>query len=239
MEVQQEADGANLSGLHRRAARLRVHCAADCRAAVPGWLSNWQTYAFVIRPLTFRQMSSIDGVFPNNPEADSVNVPLWTIRFELFCYILVALAGVTGILQRRSLVLLAFVGALTYYRLDPGTITVPFIDALEELPRFVTYFLAGSVVYLWRDFIPRSGALFAICVLVLLATRVKHSLIWPVLFPYCVLYVGMTCLPVRCGCLKGTTSPMASISTGGPHTSSSFIISRASPCSLARSSPSC
>ena len=122
-----------------------------------------------------------------------MNAPLWTIRFELFCYILVAIAGLAGLMKRRGFVLCAFVAALAYYRLSPWVITVPFIDFLQELPRFVTYFLAGSVVYLWRDVIPRSGRLCAMFLVILIATR-GHGLqlIWPVLFPYCILYLGMT-----------------------------------------------
>jgi peptidoglycan/LPS O-acetylase OafA/YrhL len=162
-------------------------------AAFPEWLQQSDTYKFIYRPLLFRHLRSIDGVFPYSAMPDVVNSPLWTIRFELLCYILLALAGLAGLMKHRVVMLALFIGALAYYRVMPWVIEVPYFDFLGELPRFVTYFLAGTVAYLWRDIIPRSGLLAAACFAILLASRGRGvATLWPILFSYLVLYVGMT-----------------------------------------------
>lgn len=54
------------------------------------WTST-DTYRYIAANLTFLQFlaPSLPGVFASNPSASAVNGALWSIRTELFCYLLV------------------------------------------------------------------------------------------------------------------------------------------------------
>jgi peptidoglycan/LPS O-acetylase OafA/YrhL len=113
-----------------------------------------------------------------------VNSAIWTIQYEFVCYVLIAALGIAGFLHRRVLMLglfvIAWVGNIMHHQyLYPLLARFP-RNALftyaewpvggspAYYPRFFTYFLAGSIFYVFRDRItltlPRAllaaGALF-------------------------------------------------------------------------------
>lgn len=48
----------------------------------------------------------LPGVFGTNPYPDAINGSLWTLRYEVECYVVVGLAGVLGILRRPAFALI-------------------------------------------------------------------------------------------------------------------------------------
>ena len=123
-----------------------------------------------LKPFTFRlftlQTLWVQQTFKAN-HWPYVNSAVWTIQYEFVCYLVIAALGVLTILRRRSLVLGLFVMVLIinvvhhqmlYYLLERFP-TVSLFNYAEwpvggspaYCPRFLTYFLAGSVVYLYRE----------------------------------------------------------------------------------------
>ena len=68
------------------------------------YFANPQTWSF-FAPLILGPLGVLPGVFTDAPWRGVVNVPLWTIRFEFLCYLLLAAIGMAGLLRRRRLVL--------------------------------------------------------------------------------------------------------------------------------------
>jgi peptidoglycan/LPS O-acetylase OafA/YrhL len=154
--------------------------------------------AFVYRPLLFRNIISIQNVFSHQDNKGNLDGSLWTIRFELFCYLLIGVAGFLRILRLRFLVLWSFVGSLLVYRFWHGTLVVPYFDALHDLPRFVTFFLAGSGFYLFRDRIYYSRWLLGISVLgVAVGCWHGFSLFFPIFGTYMLFYIAFS-RSIRC-----------------------------------------
>jgi peptidoglycan/LPS O-acetylase OafA/YrhL len=76
-----------------------------------------------------------------------VNGSLWTLQPELFCYLLVAGAGVLGALKRRWIVAAASFGIFAIYMIEVGT---RLGSSPTDFTRLYIYFAAGSLFYLYR-----------------------------------------------------------------------------------------
>lgn len=161
-------------------------------AQLAEFLRDRDTWRWAVRPLLFRFAYPVEGVFEGTVSAGELNGSLWTIRFEIFCYILVAMAGVARVLKSKWWVLGAFLASLLFYRFHTGPIMVPYFDRLNQLPRFVTYFLAGATLYSWRQRVPHSLPLFILCLGVLVLSRGRGlAILWPVLLSYCLMSAGL------------------------------------------------
>jgi peptidoglycan/LPS O-acetylase OafA/YrhL len=101
-------------------------------------------------------------VFPAVPLPDP-NGSMWTISYEIRCYLLVALLGSLGLLRKRwvwlGLTVVAFVGFVVLgSRVDPGA-SVPwwmmvFTGKPSKAIRLLTVFGLGGCFYLFREEIP-------------------------------------------------------------------------------------
>jgi peptidoglycan/LPS O-acetylase OafA/YrhL len=90
------------------------------------------------------------------------NASLWSLFWEVLCYLAVAVLGVVGLATRRwispLLLVLALVGALLLPPLTfPGLWTAP-----QLLARCALMFAAGAVIYHWREVIPARWSLVAL-----------------------------------------------------------------------------
>jgi peptidoglycan/LPS O-acetylase OafA/YrhL len=88
---------------------------------------------------------------------------LWTLRWEFYCYLLVAALAVTTLLRRHKVVLALWVaiwGASLFFTLWGESI--PY--GATQLLRFVPIFLAGVALCLYCDKVPDSRILFALAI---------------------------------------------------------------------------
>jgi len=106
--------------------------------------------------------------FKGLPEP-GLNDSVWTIQFEFVCYLLVPLFALLGFFKKRVFFVIAFVLAyfilffqLKGYILPFKNTNNLFLENPYYHPRFITYFLAGSSVYFYRDKIIRSHILAAV-----------------------------------------------------------------------------
>ena len=122
---------------------------------------SWAVGIFTLNPFELERPLSFAG----NPYPKTVNGPMWTIRVEFCCYMAVALAGSVGAFRRRWLValftLFAMAVAIYEHRYVP--------NAWLNWARFGVLFGAGSLFYLFRNRVPKSGWL-ALASLALLGT---------------------------------------------------------------------
>lgn len=154
----------------------------------------------------------LPGLFLDNPQPRIVNGSLWTVPHEIACYALLVLCAVTGLYRRRRLMLaltLAWFGLSIAIVLcaDLG-IALPHHDTLTYLfvargaARLVPLFLAGIVLYQYRDRIPYrlDYALAGVAAYVALAafgspdwmTNPVFSCVTAPIFAYVVVYAGLS-----------------------------------------------
>lgn len=113
--------------------------------------------------------NSIGGTPRGTPAGAAWNVSLWSLIWEVMCYLVVAVIGVVGLANRRwispALLVLAIVGAMLLPPLTfPGRWTIP-----QLAVRAAIMFASGALLYQWRDVIPARWSLVAVSVVIVLA----------------------------------------------------------------------
>lgn len=135
-------------------------------------------------------------VFAGNPAPGAVNGSLWSIRYEFWCYLGVAAAGLTTLLARGRGVLLAALLAIIAVKFGCDLLgkkpMLGIIGAIIGWPYLwlsvAPSFLAGMLVYLYRERLPRSGWL-ALCLLAMLVVAAHVSqLLADAMFPFVAAY---------------------------------------------------
>jgi peptidoglycan/LPS O-acetylase OafA/YrhL len=176
--------------------------ADDCREYLSAW-HGWGRY--VLRALVLKRID-LEGVLSGVPFPHFINASTWTIRYEFWCYLGVALLGGLGLFRRRGLVLALFGGCLALYaasRRWPGlfpTADFRFHDLVpvpltEQWLRFAIFFLAGVTFYLYRDRIARSRQFYLLSVGVLAlcaATGRGLALALPIFGTYALFWVAFS-----------------------------------------------
>ncbi len=124
-------------------------------------------------PLFFRYLVNatghityyLPGVFVNNPKPLIVNWQLWTVPWELLCYVSISILIVLGVKRRRILVFPAL-GLLLFYCVFAEVIRPAMAGANPFGPlvghvsgrELIVCFLLGVALFLYKDDIPGTGA---------------------------------------------------------------------------------
>ncbi|WP_422746635.1 acyltransferase family protein [Mycobacterium sp. WMMD1722] len=129
------------------------------------------------------QQPGIAGTPAGVPWTGEWNGSLWTLSWEMLCYLLIAVLGVTGLLRRRwlipSLFALAVCASAALPAASPFAETAPndrsAIDAdaislfmQQAAARFAVMFFAGALLYQFRHVIPARWSLVALSAAILL-----------------------------------------------------------------------
>jgi len=142
---------------------------------VVGPLSGVNVHAYFHNSATYKYMTNVfltycklPGVFPTNPYPWESNGSLWTIRYEILCYIGVALFGMAQLLKRNAIAVL-WVVVFAFYifvHIHPLSFSytggsthvarllnffMPGIGSPEQLLRLTISFLSGTLFGLWNE----------------------------------------------------------------------------------------
>ena len=147
----------------------------------------------------------LPGLFTTNPEP-LVNGQLWTVPFELGCYVAIAGVGILGGRKNRWIAPASAVAVLAIYFLARLVHWhgMPDIHRAMPGPMLIAAFLVGVSVYLYRDQLPgshRAGFVSLVISLVALALPGAWQFIAAVSVAYFAAYAG-TLNPERRGVLR-------------------------------------
>jgi peptidoglycan/LPS O-acetylase OafA/YrhL len=161
-------------------------------APLGAYFGSSEPYLYFLRNLTLYQPQwNLPGVFTGNAYPSAVNGSLWTLKYEVGFYLLVAGLGASRLL-RRPVALTGWVAAAV----------VPFVPyvgpRLNFWPELYLYFGGGLALYLLRERVRMSPWLALGCVVVLAVTAqlgvgFRHAV--GSCGAYLVLYLGF--LPSR------------------------------------------
>jgi peptidoglycan/LPS O-acetylase OafA/YrhL len=119
------------------------------------YLTHPETWTAVLRNATLIKLQfTLPGVFETQPYP-TVQGSIWTLIYEVLCYVGVFLLGILGLLQKRVIgtaVLCVYI-ALWVVKEAIGITIHPRIDTLYELS---VPFMLGTLIYLWQHKIPMS-----------------------------------------------------------------------------------
>lgn len=136
----------------------------------------------------------LPGLFAGNPLPRFVNAQLWTIPYELQCYLVLGILGAVGVMRRPALLLLlTCIGQLfwvLYALKTPDDITRAPIASGSDL---VISFMFGLVFHLYRKRIPMHWALFCLAAAVGygLALLPHGGFYLPLPATYMTVYLGL------------------------------------------------
>ncbi|WP_313284046.1 acyltransferase family protein [Delftia tsuruhatensis] len=155
-------------------------------------------------PLTREYLSNIwlenkgwlPGVFEKNIYPRAINGSLWTISFEVQCYMILACAGVLGALRSRAFWVLAVLATFIWYQSKYG----PDFHADWKVKReMMVYFLLGSAMFmlqpLWSKR-PLMTAIILVCVGMAIWKFGYRYLGFTIAVPYLLIYLGSLSTPV-------------------------------------------
>lgn len=116
---------------------------------------------YFIKNLTlYKGKFDIAGVFEDNPYGSALNGSLWTLRHEFTCYLVVALFGFLGFMRHLSVWIL-WLSCVTLAL--SNSISINF---LKEFLPLCSWFLAGTLAYLYRDlYLSRTNLVIAVILL--------------------------------------------------------------------------
>ena len=151
---------------------------------------------YVLRNITLFSLNyDLPGVFAANLYGPAINGSLWTLSYEVLCYLGVVVAGLAGLLARPWLFALALIGFAGSYALN---MVHPLHARIDSLLLLGLPFAIGMAFWVWRKVIPLSAplavALFGIAYL----TR-QTALLEPVLalaLSYTMFVIGYAKSPV-------------------------------------------
>lgn len=137
----------------------------------------------------------LPGVFAGNPDPHTVNAQLWTIPFELACYVVLAGIAVFGLKKRKALILPATLGFLVVYlawRLHGGLPLFPETNRPVAGPLLVVSFLLGVAAFLYRDrlVLKASAGWVSLAVGVLLLASPLGTLLALIAIAYATVWLG-------------------------------------------------
>jgi peptidoglycan/LPS O-acetylase OafA/YrhL len=105
---------------------------------------------------------------------------MWTIPYEVSCYLMIGILGLSGLLRRGWIVGIAVVVLLlvsAFFHIGNSAFTLPsnFAGAPNDAIRFASLFLCGTAFYVFRDAIQYRNDLAVIAAIALFASLFNHA----------------------------------------------------------------
>ncbi|BBY22622.1 acyltransferase family protein [Mycobacterium stomatepiae] len=118
--------------------------------------------------------------------------PLWTLFFELLCYIGVAVLGVAGLARRRWTSVTVLALAMLLAAGNPTMTPTGTWNMAQCIARFTIMFAAGAVMYQWKDVIPARWSLVAVSGVIVLAASLlpDYRFIGAIPLAYAIIVSG-------------------------------------------------
>lgn len=122
---------------------------------VLGYFSRLDTWLFLPKAASGLFVPDLPGVFETAPYPILVNPSLWTLLYEILCYIVLALLWAAGWLHPRRLPLTLTAVAGLYLAVTFGT-NARLIVPVDAMAGFGISFMIGVALYHYRRWIPLS-----------------------------------------------------------------------------------
>jgi len=150
------------------------------------YFTHSDTYTYLTMMYVFNnKVQDLPGVFVNNPYHHVINGSLWTIRYELTCYI--ALPAIVLLFRKQVVTSLVLTAAVIYIAFNL------FFAPEYLIVLFSLCFLSGSLFYFFRNKIPMHW-MIAVVAAGLLVVSVPLRLLqqaFPWLVGYLVIYLAL------------------------------------------------
>ena len=161
--------------------------------APAAYFSDPGTASFLVNGLMFGAEWGLPGVFTSAPVANAVNLPLWTLSYEILCYLMIAILGAAN--RLRPGVLAVIFAALLTLNLFPEMRGASGVGGLlYPLTLVGPSFLAGAIASCLAPSIrlARSTAIGAAITLWIAAMFGSFTVMFAISGVYLVLYFALS-----------------------------------------------
>jgi len=186
------------------------------RGGLAAYFGDRQLPLYIIKTLMLVTGSApLPHLFYDQPLPDMVNVSLWTLKYEVLCYIGLGVIGSIGLINERlrpyTTLLLSLLVATAFIGQPKPLDTYTFLDNLRY---FALYFYAGAVAFLLREYVRIDGLLLiplALAFVALIGTRFGELA--------CCLFLGYATLWVA----TFTFGPLRALTTDNDYSYGVYI----------------
>ncbi len=120
------------------------------------YFTSLATWTYVPVTTALQPDAILPGVFASNPNPNEIDTALWTLRYEVVCYIGLAILGLWGALKRSTKFTLVTALIFISYGLISYATSLRDISAINHMMHFGLSFFIGTFFYVYRDKIPLS-----------------------------------------------------------------------------------
>jgi peptidoglycan/LPS O-acetylase OafA/YrhL len=116
------------------------------------FFSSGQTYAFFVHNVLLVNKHIqylLPGVFGSVPYPDVINGSLWTLPYEIWMYISLAILAAVGLIHKPRV--LAFLTGAAFCLYDLNSAFSFSMGIADSLLRFLSYFYLGAIAFVYRE----------------------------------------------------------------------------------------
>jgi len=170
-----------------------------------GWMTTYPLSKYYTHPRFFEYFGNIigdlrmtlPGVFENHPDV-MVNTNLWTVPPEYCCCGIMAVIMICGLLEKRwdYAFLFLIATAVIAFLLPEINWGIKIYAMADEY--MISYgFFAGTVAFLFAEYIPINKYLFILCAVLTYVFFSHFYMLFLGMLPvtYCTIYLGMMPIP--------------------------------------------
>lgn len=122
--------------------------------SLQAYFSNGATWTYSFKNCTLKWLQyDLPGVFRDNPYPAAINGSLWTLFYEVMCYGMVAVVGVSG-LARRTWCFVMFLGVYSAGYLAVKIVGVHQAGFVDYFHQLTLPFVIGMAFYQFRRLLP-------------------------------------------------------------------------------------
>ena len=166
------------------------------------YFSSRLLFEYVIRTSALTTaLAPLPGVFETLPMAGQVNVPIWSLKYEVFCYAILVLVAGLGAWWREAWFWVVFgVVMVLHLTFETGHTRIDEHTSVHQLSRFLLCFFLGVAAYRLRHHLRLSlpGAVVAALLFFLARdTRLEESLSYALVGYLTLCIAALPCAGMR------------------------------------------
>ena len=136
--------------------------------------------------------TTVNNIFSSLP-LDAINGSLWTLKYEVYCYIMVLFLGVLKLLNKKVVSVLFLLFFTIYMFQTYGNLE---LTRGIPIPRLFTYFLLGSMFFLYKEYIHFNIKTIIIMIAILYLSSFYELSQMSILFAFSYLLLAFIYSPV-------------------------------------------
>lgn len=163
--------------------------------SLSSYFTSFDTWVYVPLTTALQPDRTLLGVFSENINPHEIDSALWTLRYEMICYVGLAALGLLGLLTDLAKFGLVSIGVLIVFLLVSFLTPFREIAAINHLVHFGLSFFIGTMAFVYKDKVPLHWGIAVLSVVIafLMYVYLPRSVAEPFVIlatAYCVFWLA-------------------------------------------------